>query len=268
MRNFILDTGLKQIWSEKITSTANFVPCTGPINTTMVDTARVAFELGGLTSQATASPAYRMSDDGITWSSTVTPLAAAYSSTAGWNYQAAAAAISVATDQKLFVQFGFLVKNDAGEQVQMGQGRLRLEITPTHGSTLVAGPMKVWSNGSTTPIFHPMAGPISAELIASFRGSLEMQSDSGDAQIQLAYQVSDDGITWYDNKVSPTAGGFSTFGTEMTAESIDYGTTFTAFSFVTGSGRQLVRFGVAVRNGTVGKSECCAASIRIDVRGA
>ncbi len=103
------------------------------------------------------------------------------------------------------------------------------------------------------------------ERVSSYRGSFELEADSGDAQLQMAYQVSDDGITWYSGATSAPAGSFATFGAERTSEGITYGSTFTTLTMDVP--RQLIRWGLACRNGAAGVSESCAGSLRIDVRG-
>jgi hypothetical protein len=150
--------------------------------------------------------------------------------------------------------------------VETGQVALRITARDLAPKTLTAGPTRVWSDGSTTQIFHPLVGPIPMEQVQSYRGSLEMQSETGDCQIQLAYQVSDDGLTWYSGATSASAGSFATFGTEVTADGITYGSSFSTFTIDVP--RQLVRFGIACCNGSSGISEACAASARIDIRGA
>ena len=259
----MIQTMLKAVWSAKSTSTPNFVPVTGPINATLIRGVRVAWELHGKTPNLEVQPAYRMSDDGITWSSTWTGLTGSYSATTGWSFASASATVS--TDIKNFVQFGFLVRNTTGAAIEMGQAALRLTPGDVGGQTRVAGPSKVWSDGTTTQIFHPLTGPMPLEQVDSYRGSLEMQGDSGDAQVQLAFQVSDDGITWYSGATSAPAGLFATFGAERTSEGITYGSTFTTLTMDVP--RQLIRWGLACRNVAAGVSESCAGSLRIDVRG-
>ncbi len=224
-----------------------------------------------------------------------------YSSATGWQYHDTSTAVS--TDLRNFVQFGFLVKNSTGAAIEMGQAALRLTLKDVAGKTQVAGPLKVWGKG-TSQLFHPMTGAMPLEQVDSYRGSLEMQANSGDARVQLAYQVrtrgdversalaaarqcgrkpvcaspcgsaardadpgpyGDDVITWYSGAVSDPAGSFTTFGTERTANGITYGTTFTSLSVA--EPRQWIRWGVACKSGSSTLSETCAASIRIDVRG-
>ncbi len=141
----IIQTMLKTVWSVKSTSTPNFVPVTGPINSTLVRGVRVAWELLGKTPNVEVQPAYRMSDDGITWSSTVTGLVGSYSSSTGWSYADASAVVNV--DLKSFVQFGFLVRNTTGSAIEMAQASLRLTHADLSGQTFNAGPERCGRTG-------------------------------------------------------------------------------------------------------------------------
>jgi hypothetical protein len=267
LRKYLIDTGLRAIWTSKSDSTPNFVPLTGPINSTDVAGVRVAYELVSVTGALTVQPAYRMSEDGINWSSTVTGMLGSYSTTTGVVDDASTSPVAVTTDQKLFVQFGFLAKNSSATgQVESGMGRLLLQVQHITPQTVVAGPSRVFSDGSTTQKFCPLTGGMPVEQVGTYRGSIQMQAQSGDCQIQMAYQLSDDGITWYDDAASPTADGFQAFGSTVSSDGITEGTTFTAFS-ITNQGRRYIRWGYAVANGSAGKSECCLASLRIDIRG-
>ncbi len=240
----IIQTTLRQLWSARSTGTPNFVPVTGPVNATLVRGVRVAWELEGVTPNIEVQPAYQMSDDGITWSATITGMVGAYSSTTGWSYEDAT--VTVSTDIKNFVRFGFLVRNTSGTDVEMGQGALRLTIGDVAGQSFVVGPVKVWSNGTPTQIFHPLIGPMPVSQVDSYRGSLELQADSGDAQVQLGYQVSDDRLTWYSGASMAAAGTFATFGTERTSSGITYASTFSTLSLA--EPRQWIRWGVACRS--------------------
>lgn len=110
----------------------------------------------------------------------------------------------------------------------------------------------------------PLIKPVLIEDVAEYRASLELLSNSGDVQTQPAYQVSNDGRTWYSGALSAAADTFTVFGTNRTSEGITYGTTFTTLA--PAEQKKLVRFGVATKNGTAGKPETGGVTFRLDSR--
>jgi hypothetical protein len=259
---YVIDTGLQPVMTQKST-TALFVPLTGPLDTTNIKEARGAMQLAGITGQFRARAAYRMSDDGITWSATVTNLTS-YATANGWAYNESTVT-SFTTDQKLFVQFGVEVSNVSGAQVEHGMAQLRFQVRNLRGQSLVATRQKVWSSGgASAAIFHGLTRPILIEDVGEYRATLELMSNSGDVQTQPAYQVSNDGRTWYSGAVSDSAGSFTTFGTNRTTNGITYGSTFT--SFAPAEMKKWVRFGVATKYGSSGVPETGMVTLRVDVR--
>ena len=257
----VLDTGLLPVFSKK-SSTPLFVPLTDALDTTHIYEGRVAMQLAGVTSEFKARAAYRMSDDGITWSSTVTSFGP-YKDANGWSY-AEDAASQFTTDQRLHIQFGVEVANDTLAQVEHALAQLQIELRETRGMTLGASNQKLWSDGSTTAIFHPLTEPIRIERIGGYRATIELVTHSGDVRIQPAYQVSNDGRTWYSGVTSAAADTFATFGLERTSNGITYATTFATFT--PDEKKRFVRFGSATRNGTAGKPETGLVSMRLDAR--
>lgn len=258
----IIDTGLLPIWSQGNASPL-FIPMTGAINTAGVSSARVAYNIESDSGNGSYNVAYQMSNDGETWSATVTGLGSS-STTTGWNYQESAAS-SIATDQRLFVRFGIEMKNSSGTNINTALGQIRLELTETQGFTAVSGPTKVFSDGSASSgLFHALTGAIPYEAISSVRASLELQADSGDAIAKAGYQVSNDGENWFSGDASASEGTWTTFGSARNGDGRTYGTTFS--SFAPSEKKQWVRFGVDCYNGTAGAAQSCLATLRVDYR--
>ena len=80
-----------------------------------------------------------------------------------------------------------------------------------------------------------------------------MVSDSGDCEAQVAYQLSNDGVTW-DTAVA--------FETVQNGNGTDWGTTFASVSWT----KDFVRFGALVDNGSAGNPQAAQVTIRVDVR--
>lgn len=149
------------------TATPQFVPMTGPIDTTLVKDVRAARWLEAATPNLTTRVGYQMSDDGVTWSATVTGIGS-WSATAGWVYNDDAA-VAVTTDQRLFVPFGLLGANSSGTLIEQGLGRLSIDVRPVVGRTLAVEGAKVFTNGSTLTtgrVFHRLVGPVPLEEMA------------------------------------------------------------------------------------------------------
>lgn len=258
----VIDTGLLPVFSQK-SATRLFVPLTGALDTTHLKEARTSIQLAGITNNFIGRMAYRMSDDGIVWSSTVTGLGVDLTAD-GWFYNEGAVS-SLTTDLKLFVQLGAEISNSSGNtQVQHGLMQLVLQARNVRGRTQSATRQKVWSDGSTTGIFHAITAPMLIEDVDEYRGTLELIASSGDVQVQPAYQVSNDGRTWYSGATSAAADTFTTFGTNRTTAGLTYATTFSTLA--PSEKKKWVRFGVVGKNGTAGKPEAGLVTLRIDTR--
>lgn len=260
----IIDTGLRPVFTQKSTATALFNPLSGPIDSNLVKEVRGRRWLEAATSQFSLRFAYRMSHDGISWSSTVTAPIATYTTAAGWLYNDDTAS-SLTTDQRLFLQIGVEAKNATGALLEQGLARMVLEVRPVVGDTLATEYRKVFSDGTTTRVFHPLFEPVALEDVGEMRGTTRLDAPSGTIYAIPAYQLSDDGITWYD-AAGGAAGTFSTFGTEVTAAGTEYGTTYTTMSPSASAKRRLVRFGVGAKNASAGVAESALVSLRVDYR--
>ena len=269
MQGRMLTTMLIRLWSEGSTSTANFVPATGPISTTQIDTGRVSRWLEGATTNATVVPAYRMSEDGgLTWSSTITEIGS-YDATAGW-VSNDSTVTTVSTDQKLYVQFGFNVKNGTGTAIESAQGKLRIAIAPTNGQSVMSGEHQVWSDGSTTEanaIFFAITPMMARDGMGEIRATIRLGSSTGNLTVKPAYQVSNDGVNWYSGVASASEGSFKTFGSSRSTEGTTYGTTFdSSTDWPPAEKKQYIRWGVACWNSTGSVIEVGLVDIRVDTR--
>ncbi|MCB9696172.1 MAG: hypothetical protein H6738_05245 [Alphaproteobacteria bacterium] len=264
MEGQVVDTGLKRLWTAKAgTGSPLWIPMTGAINTTLVKEVRQARWLEAVTPKFLARLAYEMSDDGVTWSGTVTGTGS-YLGTEGWLYNDTSTLLSVTTDQRLFVRFGAQTANDTGSSdVEHALARMLLASKPVVGGTLAAAEQLVFSQGTTTRIFHPLVGPVSIADVGEHRASLKLESGSGDVDVIPAFQVSNDGVTWSDGE-GGGADSFSTFGSSRSSAGTDYGTTFTTFAPT--NVKRLVRWGAGVKNSSAGKNETGLVSLRIDHR--
>ena len=93
---------------------------------------------------------------------------------------------------------------------------------------------------------------------------IALRQDSGDCQVQLGYQVSNDQKNWYSGAAAAAEGTFATLGSEVTAEGTTYGSTFTTISL--SEKKMWMRFGVGVPNGSAGKPETCNVTVRLDMK--
>ena len=253
-------TPLTTVFSKKSTA-GNFVPCTGPYNTTQVKDVRFGRWLEAATPQFTCRPAYQRSKDGIAWGASTG--VGSFSNTAGWLYEGPT--VSVTTDQQLFVRFGVEGANVSGALVQQGTCALDLDLRPVVGGSLAASEVKVFTSGSTsTRVFHPLLSGVAFEDITELRSTVQVESGSGAILAIAGWQLSDDGLTWYD--AAGTAGAFTTFGGEQTNDGTIYGTTFATQTVTDGNKRRKVRFGVGVKNQSGTNNETALVSLRVDYR--
>lgn len=258
----VIDTGLKPVFSQK-SATRLFVPLTGALDSTHLKEARTSIQVVGITNNFIGRMAYRMSDDGVVWSATVTGVGNDLTAN-GWYYNEGTVT-SLTTDLKLFVQLGAEVSNSSGNtQVQHGLMQLVLQARNVRGRTVSANHQKVWSDGSTSGIFHAITAPMLLEEVDDYRATLELIASSGDVRVQAGYQVSNDARTWYSGAAAAAANTFTAFGTELTAPGIAYGTTFS--NFAPSEKKKYVRFGVVGKNGTAGKPETGLVALRLDSR--
>jgi hypothetical protein len=262
-----IDTGLVNLFTQKNT-TAQWIPCTGPLNTTLIRQVRVSRLLESVSSvNFTCVPAYQTSNDGVTWSTGAD--FGIYSAATGWSY---IDEDDIDTNIKNFVRFGFNCKNASGTRIEQAVAQLQVQIAPIVGNTIAAERVKVWSaKDDSTVNFVPIPSMpiVQASAIEELRATTQLIANSQYVSIQPAYQLSDDGVSWYDGtSPTPVLNGCERFGTAVTTVTTAYGTVFASFS--PAKPKRFVRFGLASINsvavGTSTKPETGLAALRIDYR--
>lgn len=130
---------------------------------------------------------------------------------------------------------------------------------PRVGSSMLVGPKAVWTNGTTTPLFHPLTNPIPAGQFPAFRLALELDQDTGDCELDTVVRYSNNGVDWD----APQAVG----GGWLTSPGIQYDSVFVAQSTLTNP-RAYIQFGVEARNGSSSNPiQNCNATLRIELEG-
>ena len=124
-------------------------------------------------------------------------------------------------------------------------------------------PEVVFTNKSTSVgFFHPLAGAMDAGLIKTVRVALELGAP-GLVSVRIAYQVSDDGLTWPSSTTTP---GLILVGTlaAATTEGVTYATIFEDIS--ANLTKRYVRFGVWMLNASGTLLETAVVGVRIEPR--
>ena len=240
------------------TTTALFNAMTPAMSTVDMKEARFAVWLSGL-GLLKVKVGVQFSNDGITWDAagTVT-VAGGFASAIGWTFDSNWIDLTAVsgTTQRLFVRFGVQAYTTSGTATEGGQAELRIQVKPKAGNTITVGPVRAWCTGSSA-IFIPLSEPIPSEAIGEIRGSVEMLASSTDLGIKCAWRQADTPSVLADWSSS------TSFGTEVTSDGIQYGTTFSTPSVT----KKYVQFGVDARNTAAASViEACQATIRVDYR--
>ena len=120
----------------------------------------------------------------------------------------------------------------------------------------------VYSNKSTsssTGFFHVLVAPIDTTDIKSVRVAIDVYAP-GLVTIKIAFQTSDDGLTWPASTAVPPQFALAA----VTAEGLSYATTFEDIS--SSLQKKWVRFGVWVYNSSGGAVEFATVAIRVETR--
>jgi hypothetical protein len=127
--------------------------------------------------------------------------------------------------------------------------------------TLSSGPTPVWSNKSLAPnagLFHYLTDFVDAAQVKDVRMSFELRANSGSAEILVGYEVA--------NVETDPLQTFAIGAIYSSATGWTYGSSFTDIQ-ANLANRQLVRFGVFVRNANGTSLEAALVTLRVDVRG-
>ena len=72
-------------------------------------------------------------------------------------------------------------------------------------NTWLYGPTAVWTNGTTSALFHPLSEPMGSAGLVEIRVTYELSEDSGDCELRPALRYSDEGVTWNAPKEVPVS---------------------------------------------------------------
>lgn len=125
------------------------------------------------------------------------------------------------------------------------------------------GPRAVWTDGTTTPIFHPMGEVTAANALTHVRVSFQLSEPSGaTCRIRPAVRFSSDGVTWEASQpLDATNLGY------VTTETPVFGTAYVDINNVPSAPpRSWVQFGMQAANANTGASSTCNATLRLEVK--
>lgn len=120
----------------------------------------------------------------------------------------------------------------------------------------------VYSNKSTSPntgFFHVLVSPVDTTDIKSVRVAIDVYAP-GAVNIKIAFQTSDDGVTWPTSTTVPPQFALAA----VSAEGPSYATSFEDIS--ASLQKKWVRFGVWVYNASGGAVEFATVAIRVETR--
>lgn len=120
----------------------------------------------------------------------------------------------------------------------------------------VFGPKTVWTDGTTSPVFHPLSDPLASRSVQNARVSIELDQDiSGLCKIRPALRYGSDGVTWDGDALIDS--------TYKTSAGITYGTTFVDLTGL-GTAKTWVQFGVQVANESGSAVNLCNATVMVE----
>lgn len=118
---------------------------------------------------------------------------------------------------------------------------------------LKAGPAQVHTMGHTTnTVFLPLTPPIAGIRAQEGRTAFRFENDSGDIEIRIVCEESNDGVTW-SNRVNVS--------TWSSTDGWTYGS-----SYSTLPAKSWIRFGVIARNLTGSDIHSASVSLLLDLR--
>ena len=109
-------------------------------------------------------------------------------------------------------------------------------------SVLVFGPLVLFGDNTTVTI-HEVIAPMSTAGIRYIRGTLDLLALTANATVQLAYQLSNDQLNWYDDTTSPAL-----LGNALTTATTGYGVEFTSIPTSAVAGKLFIRIIALVKN--------------------
>ena len=124
----------------------------------------------------------------------------------------------------------------------------------------------VWTDGSTTEIYHPLSPVQETVDIETVRLALEMSQTTSTSNVTMtaAYDLSDDGCDWGTPVLIQDGNNLPALSTNGVSQSTQF------VDIATGTGgineQRYVRFGVLIKNNSAGNVILCRASLQVDVR--
>lgn len=125
------------------------------------------------------------------------------------------------------------------------------------------GPRAVWTDGTTTAIFHPMSEVMTANTLTGVRVSFQLAEPNGSTcRIRPAIRFSNDGVTW-----DPPQALDATNLPYATNEVPVFGTAYVDINSVpSATARSWVQFGIQAANASAGSASTCNATLRLEVK--
>ncbi len=121
------------------------------------------------------------------------------------------------------------------------------------------GPTAIWTNNTTTPVFHPMGAPTPSAGLVNVRVGFQITELSGPCRARPALRFSNDGVNWNaDVAIDATNLNYDTAGSPV------YGTAYVDILALATPGAW-VQFGMQAANATGGTGTgLCNATLRIE----
>lgn len=131
----------------------------------------------------------------------------------------------------------------------------------TPGSIML-GPLAVWTDGTTTAIFHPMSEVMNSAEFTSMRIAFQLSELSGPCRLRPAVRFSNDGIGW-DNAAPIDSQNLAYINTET----ITFGTAYVDVTAIAGTTfRSYMQLGTQLANASAGATGFCNATMRVEVK--
>ena len=120
---------------------------------------------------------------------------------------------------------------------------------------LTGGPKPAATKGDTVnALFALVTRPVDGRQVEKVRPHLHLESLTGDLEVRVMVQTSDDAVTW---SAPTTLIGYTTW---VSAEGWTFGTTWAS-----PSGAPFFRFGVDARNKTGTERDCARVRLTVDI---
>lgn len=144
--------------------------------------------------------------------------------------------------------------------VVFGQPAWAADLLRKSPGSWLYGPRAVWTDGTTTAIFHPLSEPMQTSALSKVRIAYQLSELGGPCRIRPAVRFSDDGGSW-----DAGAAVDSTNYAYVTSNTVSYPPQFVDIYSIPGTTpKSWIQFGVQAANGAAGAPGSCNATIRIE----